>query len=150
MKLFSPFEFDFMLSGQNVIDIKDWMTNTIYKGNYNEKHPVIYILINFQNIKMFWQVLSELSPEKLTVFYRFCTGGTRVPIDGFNSLPGTRNKYLKFCIENAQDNNKSKNRLIEAKTCFNRINLPEYESKELMINAVNTIIENDTNFFGKE
>jgi len=40
VKLFSPFEFDFMLSGQSVIDLKDWMRNTIYKGNYNEKHPV--------------------------------------------------------------------------------------------------------------
>lgn len=100
---------------------------------------------------MFWQVLGELPQDRLNVFYRFCTGGTRVPIDGFKSLPGTRNKYHKFCIENTiiKDTN-LKNRLIEAKTCFNRIHLPDYESKELMVKAINTIIENDTNFFGKE
>jgi hypothetical protein len=100
---------------------------------------------------LFWEVLSELPPEKLVIFYRFCTGGTRVPIDGFNSLPGTRNKYHKFCIENTIVNeNKNKNRLIEAKTCFNRIYLPDYQSKDLIVKAVNTIIENDTNYFGKE
>jgi hypothetical protein len=74
-----------------------------------------------------------------------------VPIDGFSSLPGTRNKYQKFCIESpAKKDNKDLNRLIEAKTCFNRIYLPDYNSKKTMSHVIRTIIENDTNYFGKE
>ena len=43
-----------------------------------------------------------------------------------------------------------KNRLIEAKTCFNRIYLPDYGNKKTMKMVIDTIIENDTNFFGME
>ncbi len=85
-------------------------------------------------------------------FYRFCTGCTTVPIDGFGSLQGTRNKYQKFCIESPCDLIISNclNRLIEVNTCFNRIYLPLYESKESMRNIIYKILENDTNFFGKQ
>ncbi len=101
---------------------------------------------------MFWEILQELSSEKLNLFYKFCTGGTRVPIDGFNALQGTRNKYQKFCIESPMDDKNVSpiTRLIEAKTCFNRIYLPNYESKESLRNVINLILSNDTNFFGKQ
>ena len=100
---------------------------------------------------MFWEILHELTPENLLLFYKFCTGSTRVPIDGFNSLQGTRNKYQKFCVESpAVNETNAQSRLIEAKTCFNRICVPNYESKEYFRKVVNTIIDNDTNFFGKQ
>jgi hypothetical protein len=100
---------------------------------------------------MFWEVLSKLSPDKLMNFFKFCTGCNRVPIDGFNSLQGTRNKYQKFCIESpAVSSQMSKNRLIEANTCFNRIYLPQYDTEEEIKKVVNTIVENDTNYFGKQ
>ena len=35
----------------------------------------------------------------LLLFFRFCTGSTRVPIDGFSALPGPKNKIIKFSIE---------------------------------------------------
>ena len=89
----------------------------------------------------------------MLVFFKFCTGSTRVPIDGFNSLQGNRNKLHKFCIdsgsaEKVEDKNKKK--LIEANTCFNRIIMPCYKSKEEVIHVINTIIKNDTNYFGKQ
>jgi hypothetical protein len=100
---------------------------------------------------MFWEILENLTSEKLLSFYKFCTGCTRVPIDGFNSLQGTRNKYQKFCIESPTiKEKKEEERLIEAKTCFNRIYLPQYANKEVMQKVINTIIDNDTNFFGKQ
>jgi ubiquitin-protein ligase E3 C len=98
---------------------------------------------------MFWDILEELSSEDLLLFFKFCTGCTRIPIDGFNSLPGTRNKIKKFCIESPTLGEiVNNNRLIEAKTCFNRVHLPEYSSKDYMKKAINTIINNDTNYFG--
>lgn len=42
IKLFSPEEFDFLISGQSKIDLNDWKSNTEYKGFYTEHHPVIY------------------------------------------------------------------------------------------------------------
>ena len=96
--------------------------------------------------------MTELKKEDLLSFYRFCTGCTRVPIDGFASLQGTRNKYQKFCIESPSSlvGYDSVNRLIEANTCFNRIYLPQYESKDKMREIILIILENDTNYFGKQ
>lgn len=103
-------------------------------------------------IKNFWDAIQELSKDDLFIFYKFCTGNTRIPIDGFNSLQGTRNRYQKFCIESPPIilGNTSSDRLIEANTCFNRIYLPEYETKEQMKNVISKILENDTNYFGKQ
>ena len=145
INIFKPEEFDFLISGQRTIDLEDWKKNTIYKGHYNE---------NNQTIKYFWQVLSELSQNDLFIIYFFCTSSTHVPLDGFNSLKGINNKIQKFTIEpklslilDESDNNF---KLIEAKTCFNRILLPEYGTIEEMRKAIDIIIGNDTQFFGLE
>ena len=74
-QIFTIEEFDFVLSGQSVINLNDWKANTIYKGEYKEKSKII---------KFFWEVLSELNNEKLLLFYKFCTGSIRVPVDGFS------------------------------------------------------------------
>ena len=146
INIFKPEEFDFLISGQRTIDLEDWKKNTIYKGHYNANH---------QTIKFFWQVLSELSQNDLFIFYFFCTSSTHVPIDGFNSLKGVNNKIQKFTIEPKlslilDESGENKFKLIEAKTCFNRIYLPEYGSIEEMRKAIDIIIGNDTQFFGLE
>ena len=143
IKIFSIEEFNFILSGQQEINLNDWKANTIYKGNINEKNEVI---------KFFWEVLSELTNEQLLLFYRFCTGSTRVPIDGFSSLPGPKNKIIKFSIElrKNEDKNKKPQKLIIAQTCFNSIIIPEYKTKEEMEKAINIILESDINYFGLE
>lgn len=96
---------------------------------------------------MFWNELYHLSPDQLSLFYRFCTGSTREPNDGFSKLQGTRNSIQKFTIE--CPTNTSNKRLIEANTCSNKIWLPPYNSKERVREVIHTIIENDTNFFGR-
>jgi len=143
LNIFTFEELDFLISGQNKIDLQDWKNNTVYKGLYNEKH---------KTINYFWESLTELSDEKLLLFYKFCTGSTRIPIDGFNSLQGSRNKYQKFCIDSGtitESDNKCSS-LIEAYTCFNRIVLPLYKSKDQIRDVIDKILENDTNYFGRQ
>jgi E3 ubiquitin-protein ligase HUWE1 len=143
IKIFSVEEFNFILSGQQEINLKDWKSNTLYKGNITEKNEVV---------QFFWEVLSELNNEELLLFFRFCTGSTRVPIDGFSALPGPKNKIIKFSIEllnNKNDNDKI-NKLITAQTCFNTIILPKYKTKQEMRKAIHIILESDTNYFGLE
>ncbi len=72
-----------------------------------------------------------------------------MPIDGFKSLQGTRNKVHHFCIDKLNlIHDKPKQRLIEVNTCFNRIHLPNYETKEEMERGIKVIVQNDTNYFG--
>ena len=143
IKIFTIEEFNFILSGQTEINLKDWKLNTIYKGDITEKNEVI---------QMFWEVLQELNNEQLLLFFKFCTGSTRVPVDGFSALPGPKNKIIKFSIELKSDKgeNKKDYKLITAQTCFNNIILPEYKTKEEMRKAINIILESDTNYFGLE
>ena len=144
--MFTIDEFNFMLHGQREINIKDWKENTIYKGDFNEQHPVI---------KLFWECIEHLNDEQLEKFLEFVTGSSNIPIDGFGNLKGMGGNIMKFTIEpyvgfSADDPDMNEFRLIEAKTCFNRIILPYYKNKNEMNKAMDIILNNDTSFFGLE
>lgn len=144
--IFTIDEFNFMLSGQNEIDLKDWKENTIYKGNFNENHPVI---------KLFWECIEALNKFQLEKFLEFSTGSPTVPLDGFANLKGMGGNIMKFTIEpyicyGSDNPYKNEFRLIEAKTCFNRIVLPYYKNKIEIKKALDIILNNDTSFFGLE
>ena len=145
-KFYTPQEFDFEIVGMKIVDLEDWKSNTIYKGQYNKDN---------ETIKLFWDALSNLKQEDLMIFFEFCTGLCNVPVDGFGSLKGIGNKIQKFTIEPLMtefslNDDPNQFKLIEARTCINRILLPEYKSKEDMEKAIKIIIENDTAFFGLE
>lgn len=53
--IFHSYELDFVFSGQSEIDLVDWKANTIYKGDYNENHPVFVNL----NLKFFFYFISK-------------------------------------------------------------------------------------------
>lgn len=137
ISIFSVEEFDFILSGQTKIDLKDWRNNTEYKG-YSDTSNVI---------EMFWSILGELSNEKLLSFFTFCTGCAKPPINGFKNLQSSRKQISKFCVEKLEN---TQNSLIIAKTCFNRIYLPEYKTKKEMARSINTIVTNNIDLFGIE
>ena len=145
-KFYTAQEFDFEIVGMKIIDLNDWKLNTIYKGNFNSEN---------NTIKMFWDVLSNLNQNELMIFFEFCTGLCNVPVDGFGSLKGIGNKIMKFTIEPLMSefnlfDKPNQFKLIQAKACFNRILLPEYQNKKDMEKAIKIIIENDTSFFGIE
>jgi hypothetical protein len=144
--IFTIDEFNFILSGKTEINIKDWKENTIYKGDFNEQHPTI---------KLFWECIENLNEVQLEKFLEFVTGSSNIPIDGFGNLKGMGGNIMKFTIEpylGFSDDDPLANdfRLIEAKTCFNRIVLPYYKDKYEMNKAMNIILNNDTSFFGLE
>jgi len=123
-------ELEFLLCGDQEISITDWKDNTHYKGTYHKNHPVI---------KWFWEVLSNLSSNELEKFLQFCTGSTRVPIEGFKGLTSNNGKLCCFSIEPKAYESEEMN-FIVAHTCFNRIELPVYPSKESMEKSIRKII----------
>jgi E3 ubiquitin-protein ligase NEDD4 len=134
--IFSTDELNFLISGQNDIDIKDWKENTEYKGNYNENHKVI---------KMFWDKMKKLNKNELSKFLEFSTGLSNIPIDGFGSLKGIAGKIQKFTIEpyinySSEDPSKYEFKEIEAKIYANRLNLPEYPNSQEMDKAFEIIL----------
>ena len=134
--IFSVEELNFLLSGQENIDINDWKENTIYKGCYNQNHPVI---------KMFWEKIGTMNKKEIIKFLQFSTGSGSVPIDGFGSLKGKGGKIQKFTIEpftnySAENPDEYKFQKIEAKRCYHTIILPLYENRQELDKAMNIIL----------
>ena len=136
--VFTEEEMNFMISGQDDIDLRDLKENVIYKGEYNENHPVI---------KMFWEKLVTLNKNELIKFLQFSTGSSAVPIDGFGSLKDIRGRIQKFTIEpfmnySADNPDIYQFHAIESRKQYNTIILPKYKTKKELNDAINMIIAN--------
>ena len=139
IKIFSSNELELILNGQPFIDVSDWIENTHYEG-YS---PTDQIIINF------WNIVRELPQDKLSRLLQFSTGSTRVPVGGFKSLQSNRGKLAPFSIYKVEYE-KGKKNYIKARTCFNRINLPNFPDEETLLEAINFVIENEILGFGIE
>ena len=139
IKIFSSNELELILNGQPFIDVSDWIENTHYEG-YS---PTDQIIINF------WNIVRELPQDKLSRLLQFSTGSTRVPVGGFKSLQSNRGTISPFSIYKI-DYEKEKKNYIKARTCFNRINLPNYPDEEKLLEGINFVIDNEILGFGIE
>ena len=136
--VFTEEEMNFIISGQDDIDLRDLKENVIYKGEYNENHPMI---------KMFWEKLITLNKNELIKFLQFSTGSSAVPIDGFGSLKDIRGRIQKFTIEpfmnySADNPDIYQFHAIESRKQYNTIILPKYKTKKELNDAINMIIAN--------
>jgi len=113
ISMFTPSELELLISGLPDIDIDDLRKNTEYK-NYTIDSPLI---------QWFWQVVSEFTQEDKALLLQFVTGTSKVPLEGFKALQGMSGPQ-KFQICKSFE----KNRLPTAHTCFNQLDLPEYET----------------------
>ncbi|XP_076267244.1 E3 ubiquitin-protein ligase Nedd4 isoform X8 [Rhynchophorus ferrugineus] len=126
IKIFDEHELELLMCGIQHIDVKDWKLNTVYKGDYHANHLVI---------QYFWRVVLSFNNEMRARLLQFVTGTSRVPMNGFKELYGSNGLQL-FTIEKwgSTDN------YPRAHTCFNRLDLPPYESyaqlKEKLIKAI--------------
>ena len=139
VKIFSANELELILNGQPFIDVADWIENTHYEG-YS---PTDTIITNF------WNIVRELPQEKLSRLLQFSTGSTRVPVGGFKSLQSNRGALAPFSIYKIEYE-KGKKNYIKARTCFNRINLPNFPDEEKLLEAINFVIDNEILGFGIE
>ncbi len=124
-------ELEFFLCGDSEIDIDDWRQNTVYKGDYTEDSNVIIWL---------WSTLKKMDERYRRKFLQFCTGSTRVPVEGFRGLMSNSGKVCKFCIE-PREYHGPDTAFVVAHTCFNRIELPDYPSLEIMEENIRRILD---------
>ncbi|KAL5005295.1 hypothetical protein ScPMuIL_018751 [Solemya velum] len=134
LQIFDENEMELLLCGLQDIDVNDWKAHSAYKGEYNPNHPVI---INF------WKAVYSLNNETRARLLQFVTGTSRVPMNGFSELYGSNGPQL-FTIEKWG----TLNQLPRAHTCFNRIDLPPYDSYHDLRKKLLTAIENTEGFEG--
>jgi len=123
--LFNAQELELLISGLPDIDVEDMRRNTEYTG-YRPDSPIV---------QGFFQVVQEMTQEERALLLQFVTGNSKVPLEGFAALQGMRGPQ-KFHITRVPGTD----RLPSAHTCFNQLDLPEYESfaelKERLLTAI--------------
>ena len=139
IKIFNSNELELILNGTPFIDVDDWIENTSYEG-YNKTDNII---INF------WNIVRQLPQDKLSRLLQFSTGSTRVPVGGFRCLQSNRGNLSPFSISKIQYE-EGKQNFIKARTCFNRINLPNFPDEAKLLEGINFVIENEILGFGIE
>lgn len=122
------------MCGLGDVDVADWKLYTKYKNGYS---------INHQVIQWFWKAVLMMDSEKRIRLLQFVTGTSRVPMNGFAELYGSNGPQL-FTVEQWGTPEK----LPRAHTCFNRLDLPPYESFEDLWDKLLIAIENTQGFDG--
>ncbi|XP_048887444.1 E3 ubiquitin-protein ligase NEDD4a isoform X2 [Brienomyrus brachyistius] len=134
IKIFDENELELLMCGLGDVDVNDWRENTKYKNGYCANSPVII---------WFWKTVLLMDAEKRIRLLQFVTGTSRVPMNGFAELYGSNGPQL-FTIEQWGTADK----LPRAHTCFNRLDLPPYESFEELREKLHIAIENAQGFDG--
>ncbi|XP_042304191.1 E3 ubiquitin-protein ligase NEDD4-like isoform X3 [Sceloporus undulatus] len=134
IKIFDENELELLMCGLGDVDVNDWRQHAIYKNGYCPNHPVI---------QWFWKAVLLMDAEKRIRLLQFVTGTSRVPMNGFAELYGSNGPQL-FTIEQWG----SPEKLPRAHTCFNRLDLPPYESFEELREKLLMAVENAQGFEG--
>ncbi|KAL0965888.1 hypothetical protein UPYG_G00287240 [Umbra pygmaea] len=134
IKIFDENELELLMCGLGDVDVNDWRQHTVYKNGYCPNHPVI---------QWFWKAVLLMDAEKRIRLLQFVTGTSRVPMNGFAELYGSNGPQL-FTIEQWGTPDK----LPRAHTCFNRLDLPTYESFDDLREKLLMAVENAQGFEG--
>uniref|UniRef100_A0A671TQK7 HECT-type E3 ubiquitin transferase n=1 Tax=Sparus aurata TaxID=8175 RepID=A0A671TQK7_SPAAU len=126
------FFFQKNMCGLGKIDISDWKSNTRLKHCTPDSNIV----------KWFWKAVESFDEERRARLLQFVTGSSRVPLQGFKALQGAAGPRL-FTIHQIDANT---NNLPKAHTCFNRIDIPPYESYDKLYDKLLTAIEETCGF----
>uniref|UniRef100_A0A674P0C5 HECT and RLD domain containing E3 ubiquitin protein ligase 3 n=1 Tax=Takifugu rubripes TaxID=31033 RepID=A0A674P0C5_TAKRU len=112
LSLFQPCELMAMVVGNSNYNWEVMEKNTVYKGEFTATHPTV---------RLFWEVFHEFSLEKKKQFLLFLTGSDRIPIHGMESL--------RIII---QSTTAEEHYLPVAHTCYNLLDMPRYQTKEIL------------------
>ncbi|KAJ5669993.1 uncharacterized protein N7477_005356 [Penicillium maclennaniae] len=134
ISIFNEQELELLISGLPEIDVDEWKNHTEYH-NYSASSS---------QIQWFWRAVRSFDKEERAKLLQFVTGTSKVPLNGFKELEGM-NGVSKFNIHRDPGN---KDRLPSSHTCFNQLDLPEYESYEDLRQRLYTAMTAGSDYFG--
>uniref|UniRef100_H3B2J1 HECT-type E3 ubiquitin transferase n=1 Tax=Latimeria chalumnae TaxID=7897 RepID=H3B2J1_LATCH len=132
LKPFDQKELELIIGGLGKIDLNDWKANTRLK----------HCVADSNIVRWFWQAVEAFTEERRGRLLQFVTGSTRVPLQGFKALQGAAGPRL-FTIHLIDANTDN---LPKAHTCFNRIDIPPYETYEKLYEKLLTAVEETCGF----
>ena len=127
LKSFTSNELDLIICGLPDISIDDLEKNVEFIGPYSH---------HSQTIKDLFAILRSWDTTKRSLFLIFVTSSSNVPVGGFGQMS------KPFRIQWVSDSNK----LPEAHTCFNQLDLPDYKSYVTLEEKLLFAIQNTESF----
>ncbi|PNS16909.1 hypothetical protein CAC42_4873 [Sphaceloma murrayae] len=134
ISIFNEQELELLISGLPDIDVDDWRNNTEYH-NYTQTSP---------QVQWFWRAVRSFDAEEKAKLLQFVTGTSKVPLNGFRELEGM-NGFSRFNIHRDFG---ARDRLPSSHTCFNQLDLPEYENYEILRKQLYTAMTVGSDHFG--
>lgn len=125
MRKFHYYDFDLLVSGEEIFDWDALKNNTIYDNGYTDKSDSIVI---------FWEIFESMNPQEKGKLLQFITGSDRAPIGGLATITMT--------IQRSGDMSK----LPTSHTCFNLLVLPDYKDEIKMSEVLRVCSENAEGF----
>lgn len=114
--LFTPSELEMLICGEKEFDFNELESSTAYDGGFSRDTPCV---------RWFWETVHGIDLEDKRRLLQFTTGSDRIPVGGL--------ARLKLIIAK---NGPDSDRLPSAHTCFNVLLLPEYSSKDKLVNLL--------------
>jgi hypothetical protein len=140
-------EFDLMLSGIPDIDVNDWHLYSDVRWIKLEKPT----LEEKKILEWFWELLGNIfTGEERARLLQFATGTSRVPVQGFKALTSSDGRVRRFTIQFVPRGPPPTGLMPKGHTCFNRIDLPLYESMEELMKYLTLVINMEITGFWLE
>eukprot|EP00667_Euglena_gracilis_P001675 EG_transcript_1674 len=133
LELFGPTELQTLISGDDNasgLDVGDWAAHTVYGGGYGPDH---------RTIRLFWDVVSQWSPERQRALLRFTTSVGKAPLLGFRYMHPPFNVHQHGSLD-------CTDRLPTAATCMCQLKLPPYQDRRTMEEKLLYAISADRGF----
>ncbi|KAL8587773.1 E3 ubiquitin-protein ligase smurf1 [Nucella lapillus] len=135
LRAFDEGELELMIGGLGKIDLDDWKKHTRLKHCTGESNIV----------RWFWRAVDGFDDEMRARVLQFVTGSSRVPLQGFKALQGSTGAAGPRLFTIHQVDIRTDN-LPKAHTCFNRLDIPPYESYEKFLSKMTCAVEETCGF----
>eukprot|EP00929_Paragymnodinium_shiwhaense_P050397 TRINITY_DN25367_c0_g2_i1.p1 TRINITY_DN25367_c0_g2~~TRINITY_DN25367_c0_g2_i1.p1 ORF type:complete len:545 (-),score=52.15 TRINITY_DN25367_c0_g2_i1:252-1712(-) len=118
-------ELSLLIVGYPSLDVDDWKAHTVF-------HVGEAARVSF----WFWEILGDMDMVDRAKVLHFATGSSRLPASGFSTLKPT----FHLSVRGDPD------QLPHAHTCGNKLVLPEYTSRDQLLEKLRIALDNDTGF----
>ncbi|CAK4084872.1 unnamed protein product, partial [Aphanomyces euteiches] len=118
LMVFDYKELELVLCGFSEIDVSDWRRCTTVSRS-------LEMIVDW-----FWDIVEfEMTSVERERFLQFTTGSSRVPLQGFKGLTSHDGRLCPFSLRGVPY---TKGAFPKVHSCFNRIDLPVYPTRELL------------------
>ncbi|KAL3674450.1 hypothetical protein V7S43_000400 [Phytophthora oleae] len=149
LTIFDYQELDFYLCGLPTLNVTDWQNNSRVR-HAAQDDDTEGIEQEIEVIQWFWDVVGAFTDDQRARLLQFATGCSRVPVEGFKALTSASGIVHPFTLQMVPTGTPPLGMCPRAHTCFNRVDLPVYETKEDLKSYLSLVIQMEITGFGFE